>query len=280
MNCNESKYFQRVLPEGWYNLRSVASTQYERMHQLQKAFKNNQTLEAQCVLADNKFNLYVDLGCGIKGFIPREEVSISCGEDSLPKPSACISQVNKTVQFKVKTLEENSSGEIKVLLSRKDAQQDALRWMTENVYEGMVLKGIVRNMEQYGAFVDVGAGITSLLHIQNISVTRIRHPKDRFFIGERIEVVVKHFDRETGRINLSHKELLGTWEENAQEFAEGSTVIAVAREHCETGIFIELKPNLVGLAEKREGVTYGQVVSVFIRRIVPEKKKVKLAIVG
>lgn len=276
----KSQYSQKVLPEGWHNLRPVASTQYERMHQLLKAFRNNQALEAQCVLADSKFNLYVDLGCGIRGFIPREEVSISCGADSLPKPSACISQVNKTVQFKVKKLEEDNSGEIKVLLSRKEAQQDALHWMEENVYEGMVLKGIVRNMEQYGAFIDVGAGITGLLHIENISVARIRHPRDRFFAGERVEVLVKQFNRDEGRLFLSYKELLGTWEENAREFSEGSTVIAVARESCKTGIFIELKPNLVGLAEKKEGIIYGQMVSVFVKRIIPEKKKVKLAIVG
>mgnify|MGYP004481776615 FL=1 len=83
------------------------------------------------------------------------------------------------------------------------------------------------------------------------------------------------------RVILTYKELLGTWEENVKEYEEGKTVTGIARdiEKSKNGIFIELKPNLVGLAEYKENIEYGETVNVYIKKIIPEKKKVKLLIV-
>ena len=103
---------------------------------------------------------------------------------------------------------------------------------------------------------------------------------ERFKIGDKIKVMVKSFDKSTGKIVLTHKELLGTWEDNIKDFQEGTTVIGIARAREKNGIFVELRPNLVGLADHRPGVEYGQRVSVFIKKIIPEKKKIKLVIVG
>ena len=77
---------------------------------------------------------------------------------------------------------------------------------------------------------------------------------------------------------LTYKELLGTWEDNIKEFSEGDTVEGIAREteKQKNGIFVELKPNLVGLADYKENIIYGQKVRVNIRKIIPEKRKVKL----
>ena len=271
---------QKYLPEGWSNLEAERNLgEFQKVSELKKAKEKNQTLEGLVVMADADYNLHVDLG-GVKGLVPREEVSAVVGGDGLPLPVASITKVNKVVQFKVKDIIEKENGEAEIILSRKDVELEVRKWMYENLKEGMVLSGIVRNMEQYGVFVDVGGGVTGLLHIEDISIARIKHPNERFKINDKIKVIVKSFDKETGRIILSHKELLGTWEDNIKEFREGTTVIGTIRAREKNGIFIELKPNLVGLAEHKSGVEYGQKVSVFIKKIVPEKKKIKLVIVG
>ncbi|MDE6678719.1 MAG: 30S ribosomal protein S1, partial [Ruminococcus sp.] len=106
---------------------------------------------------------------------------------------------------------------------------------------------------------------------------RIAHPSDRFRNGDFIHAVVSA--KENGRIFLTHKELLGTWEENASLFSAGETVSGIVRSVEEYGIFVELAPNLAGLAEPRENIKAGQHVSVYIKALIPEKMKVKLIIV-
>lgn len=120
-----------------------------------------------------------------------------------------------------------------------------------------------------------------LVHIEDISVSRIKSPAERFEIGQKINIMVKSIDRKANRVILSYKEMLGTWEENISEFSQGMTVKGIAKEteKSKNGIFIELKPNLIGLAEYKEGIEYGQDVEVYIKRIIPEKKKIKLLIV-
>ena len=130
--------------------------------------------------------------------------------------------------------------------------------------------------------VEIGGGIAGLLHIEDISVARIKSPEERFQIGQKINVMVKWIDRNHKRVVLTYKELLGTWEDNIKEFLEGDIVEGIARqeEKQKNGIFVELKPNLVGLADYKENIQYGQKVQVSIRKIIPEKKKVKLVFVG
>ena len=271
---------QRFLPEGWdFTENEQDSEINKKMAELKEAMANNDTLEGVVTMADADFNLYVDLD-GIKGVVPRAEVSATVGRDGLPMPVASITKVNKKVQFKIKEIKTDSNGEPQVILSRKDVEIEVKNWMFENLKEGMVLSGIVRNMEQYGVFIDVGGGVTGLLHIEDISVARIMHPAERFKIGDKIKVMVKAFDKETGKIILTHKELLGTWEDNIKDFKEGTTVIGIARAREKNGIFVELRPNLVGLADHKPGIEYGERVSVFIKKIIPEKKKIKLVIVG
>ena len=92
--------------------------------------------------------------------------------------------------------------------------------------------------------------------------------------------MVKSINRENGQLILSYKELLGTWEENAKKFTTGTKVKGIIREteKNKNGIFIELTPNLVGMAEYQEGLKYGQLVDVYIKKIDNERKKIKLAI--
>ena len=104
---------------------------------------------------------------------------------------------------------------------------------------------------------------------------------NRIFIQDEITQLIKVIikGREDERILLTHRELLGTWEENARRFKAGETVPGVIRSIESYGVFVELAPNLAGLAEPREGISAGQSVSVYIKAIVPEKMKVKLIIV-
>lgn len=147
--------------------------------------------------------------------------------------------------------------------------------------EGHVVSGRVTGIKPYGAFVKIENKLSGLVHIEDMSVARIKTPYERLNIGQKANFVVKSIDRDKNQILLSYKELLGTWEENVKNFKEGSTVKGIAREteKSKNGIFVELMPNLVGLAEYKEGIEYGQYIDVYIKKIIPEKKKVKLIIV-
>lgn len=146
--------------------------------------------------------------------------------------------------------------------------------------ENMIVKGKVKSIQPYGAFIELKSGVVGLLHIEDMSVARIKTPYDRFKIGQEVTVKIKNIDTEKKRIMFTYKELLGTWEENAKLFKEGTKVDGIVRneEANKNGIFIELKPNLVGMAEYQEGVSYGEKVEVYIKRIIPDKKKIKLII--
>lgn len=147
--------------------------------------------------------------------------------------------------------------------------------------EGMIVEGRVASIQPYGAFIRTTNGQVGLLHIENISVSRIKNPCERFQIGQKVDVMVKSVNNENNRITFTYKELCGTWDENIQGLEEKMVVNGIAREtdKYKNGIFVELKPNLVGLADYEEDVEYGQEVKVFIKKIIPEKKKIKLSFI-
>jgi small subunit ribosomal protein S1 len=157
---------------------------------------------------------------------------------------------------------------------------------------GDVINAKVTHLESFGAFCDIGCGIIALLPIDSISVSRISHPSDRFVLGQHIKAVVKSREEpldirgnvSSGRISLSHKELLGTWLENANRFKVGQTVAGIVRSIENYGIFVELAPNLAGLAEIKEGTQRcgferDSLVAVYIKSIIPERMKIKLVLI-
>jgi len=119
----------------------------------------------------------------------------------------------------------------------------------------------------------------SLLPTESISVSRISHPSDRFTRGQDILAAIKSIYTESGRFFVTHKELLGTWEENARMFCAGQTVMGVVRGIEPYGIFVELTPNLVGLCEYRPDIEVNQLAAVYIKSIIPDKMKIKLSVV-
>lgn len=152
------------------------------------------------------------------------------------------------------------------------------KWALEALETGMKFNGKIKSIQPYGVFVTIKKGVDGLLPLRNISVSRIKDPSDIFKKGENIDVLIESFDKETGRIVFSHKEFLGTWEENVKNFKEGQTVIGKVKDKTVGGIFIELTPNLVGLAEHKSGLQYGDKVNVYIKKISPENHKIKLVI--
>ena len=257
------------LPEGWNE--QVDELDMQKIHEYKNQNKIMQGIVQSC---DDKYNLHINLGNEIEGIIPRTEVEDIQG--GIPNEKLCTGKVHKYVQFKIKDIENDK----KIFLSRKSVQQDALNYIKDKMQLGQNLTGIVKNIKPYGAFIEIGGGVVGLAHIEDLSVARIKTPYERLKIGQKVNVVVKSIDRCTGRINLSYKETLGTWEENAKKFSSGMKVKGIIREteKNKNGIFIELTPNLVGMAEYSEGYQYGQKVNVYIKKIDTEKKKVKLLI--
>lgn len=157
------------------------------------------------------------------------------------------------------------------------------RWNELQRYEkeNEVIEGRVKVIKPYGAFIELSNGTTGLLPIENICVSRIRSPYDCIQVGEKIKVRIQSLDEKKKRVLLTHKELLGTWEDNVKTVKEGSQMVAVVREkeQKKNGVFIELKPNLVGMAEYDENLHYGEQVKVYIKKIDAQKKKIKVAVV-
>lgn len=243
---------------------------------LRRAWENGTILEGRAVLCDNEHNLMVDL-CGIRGIIPRKEGALGIAEGTT-KDIAIISRTGKPVCFVITDLWQDEYGGVRPLLSRKAAQQKCYENYISQLEPGQVIAGRVTHLESFGCFVDIGCGIVSFIPIDTISVSRISHPTDRFAPGQAIYAVVRGLDP-LGRITLSHKELLGTWEENARHFQSGQTVAGVIRSVEQYGVFVELAPNLAGLAEPFAGAYPGQHASVYIKSLIPEKMKVKLMII-
>lgn len=244
--------------------------------ELKNAFLSGESLEARAVLCDRGHNLDVDLRC-MKGFMPRKECAMGI-ENNTVRDIAIISRVNKPVDFVITGFSENERGETFALLSRRKLQEECAANYTSSLIPGDIIDARVTHLEPFGAFCDIGAGISALMPIDGISVSRIPHPCVRFSVNQDIKAVVKSID-ENGRITLSQKELLGTWEENASKFAPGETVPGVIRSVEDYGIFVELAPNLAGLAECALGPRAGDSAAVYIKSINPERMKIKLIIV-
>lgn len=265
-----------IRPEGSLINNAVNKNTLSSVQGIKDAMVKNIILEGRAALCDKDHNLHIDLGV-MKGIIPRNEGAIGI-EEGYVRDIALISRVGKSVCFTVEDIKRNSEGKLYAILSRKKAQQKAQMLYVDNLVRGDVIDVKITHLESFGAFCDIGAGITALLPIEAISVSRIPHPSARFFVGQNIKCIVAGRD-ERGRISLSHKELLGTWEENAALFRIGETVPGIIRSVESYGVFIELTPNLAGLAEYDPDVKEGMSAAVYIKNIIPERKKIKLIIV-
>lgn len=263
------------LPEGSRLRTAENSASIRSTDALLTAMRKGTVLEARALVCDSAHNLIVDLPC-MQGIIPREEGARGICNGTT-RDIALIARAGKPVCFRVMRIEQDENGSPRAILSRKAVQDECWNNYLSKLRPGDVIPVRITHMERFGCFVDAGCGIPSLIPIDAISVSRISHPSDRFRTGQNIRAVVTGFD--AGKLCLSHKELLGTWEENAALFSPGETVAGMIRSVEDYGVFIELTPNLAGLAEPQSQLRAGQCASVYIKALIPEKMKVKLVIV-
>lgn len=259
-------------PEGANN---ALCKSFDSIKQIKDAMNNGDIIESRVLLCDKDHNLHVDLGAA-RGIIPYREGALGIQEGTV-RDIALISKVNKRVCFKIIGFHRDEYNNMLVVLSRRMVQLECMRDYINSLALGDVIEARVTHLEKFGAFIDIGAGINSLIPIDMLSVSRITHPGERLYENQLIRCVLRK--REESKLTFSLKELLGTWQENAAMFSIGETVTGVVRSIESYGVFVELMPNLAGLAEPCEDLKVGQSVSVFIKSIIPERMKIKLVIV-
>ena len=202
-------------PEGMFP-KSLRADEMTR-EQLKKAYLEGTILEATARSATPQHDLLVDLGA-VKGLIPRAETAIGIADGTV-RDIAILSRVGKPVCFRITSIEGLYDPQPSLQLSRMAAQEEALGYLLHDIPTGTVLPAVVTHLDRFGAFCDIGCGNVSLLSIEHISISRINHSRDRFQEGDHIFVAIGSQDPVLRRINLTHKELLGTWQENAKNFS-------------------------------------------------------------
>lgn len=248
--------------------------------QLEQIKKEEQVLDMYVETVDDSFNMIGYVGNKIKAILPRNEASSVVNDDGLVDTKHIINKAGKKIEVCIKEIIKDADDKTLVVVSKKILELKVRRWMYMHLKPGMKLRGVVRGLTEYAAFVDVGGGVTGMLKTSDISDVVVNHASDILKLGQRIEVNVKKYDRDTGKIDLSFKENLGTFEDNIKDLKEGEIVEGIVRNRTRTGIFVELKPNLSGIADHVSGIEYGQKVLVSIKKINAERKKIKLIIIG
>ena len=242
--------------------------------ELRAAMANREILQSTALAFDTQRQLRFELG-GVKAVMPFAQCADGA-ENGTVRDIAVLTRVGRPTCFVIESLDTDETGQPVYRLSRAEAQRMCKADYLDALQPGDILPCTVTHIEPFGAFCDVGC---ALLPIDCMSVSRISSPADRVSVGQQILCAIKNRDLQ-GRFVLTIRELLGTWEENAAGFTVGETVVGIVRSVEEYGTFIEIAPNLAGLAESCADLTPGQAVSVYIKNILPEKMKIKLVIVN
>jgi small subunit ribosomal protein S1 len=191
-----------------------------------------------------KGGLAVDVG--VKAFLPGSQVDL--------RPVKNLgAMIGQTIRAKVIKLNRRRGN---VVLSRRalleEEREEKKKHTLEVLSEGMVLTGTVKNITDYGAFIDLG-GIDGLLHVTDMSWGRVGHPSEIFQVGDQVEVVVLHFDRETGRVSLGYKQKSSDpWERVEQTYAPGTKTRGKVVSLTNYGAFVELEAGVEGLVHVSE----------------------------
>lgn len=247
-----------------------------RRDELYHCINTGEVLQSTALAFDTNRRLRFELG-GMRGYMPYEEcVDTLPGEEI--KDIAVLTRVGRPTCFMLTGVVQEEEGEA-FMLSRAAAQRRCKKEYLDTLESGSVIPCTVTHIENFGAFCDIGCGIAALLPIDCLSVSRISTPADRVQVGQQLLCAIKNRDVQ-GRIVLTLRELLGTWSENAACFASGETVVGIVRSVEDYGVFIEIAPNLAGLAEADATLRPGQTVSVYIKNILPDKMKIKLVVVN
>ena len=245
--------------------------------ELRAAMASGEILQATALAFDTRRQLRFELG-GVKAVMPFAQCADGA-ETGAVRDIAVLTRVGRPTCFVIEGLDTDEDGAPCYRLSRAEAQRLCKAEYLDTLSPGDILPCTVTHIEPFGAFCDVGCGISALLPIDCLSVSRIQSPADRVAVGQPLLCAVKSRDAQ-GRLVLTLRELLGTWAENAACFSPGETVVGIVRSVEEYGVFIEIAPNLAGLAESCGDLAPGQAVSVYIKNILPDKMKIKLVVVN
>ncbi len=211
--------------------------------ELEVAHQQEQEVHGK-VVSRIKGGMMVDIG--VKAFLPGSQIDLTPVRD-------LDGLVGKTFPFKIIKINHRRGN---VVISRRallEETRDKRRQSTlSTLAEGQLLEGTVKNITDYGAFLDLG-GIDGLLHITDISWGRVGHPSDMFAVGDRLEVLVLKYDRESGRISLGLKQKTADpWMNIASKYPEGSRVNGKVVSLTDYGAFVELEPGVEGLVHVSE----------------------------
>jgi small subunit ribosomal protein S1 len=183
---------------------------------------------------------------GIRAFLPGSLVDIRPVKDTAPYE-------NKTLEFKVIKLDRKRNNVVvsrrAVLEATQGAEREAL---LANLQEGKVVKGIVKNITDYGAFVDLG-GIDGLLHITDLAWRRVKHPSEILTVGDEVEAKVLKFDQEKNRVSLGMKQLgEDPWVGISRRYPTGTRLFGKVSNLTDYGAFVEIEPGIEGLVHVSE----------------------------
>lgn len=259
---------------------SVNSKKKFGLAELEEAMKTKQAFEVYVKDVDAFGNLKCIFASGIEAVMPRDEIIYTeIGEKEIDL-DFCNKKKDKVMTACIKDIKSVKSKIIEIILSRKELELKVRKWMYNNLKPGMKLKGVVRGMNDFMAFVDIGGGVIGTIKISEISNIKLQKVSDKLHLGKRIECTVIKFDKDTGKIELSIKGKKKSFKAITARFKEGDIVEAVVRNRIRNGIFIELSNDLIAMADHISGIEYGQKVLVYIKRISEEKEKVKVEIIG
>ncbi len=211
--------------------------------EIRQAYEKGEVVNGT-ILGRTKGGLMVDIG--VRAFLPGSQVDL--------RPVRDLDRlIGKSFPMKVIKLNQRRGN---IVLSRRELLEEERRALKEktlqSLEEGKVIKGKVKNITEYGAFVDLG-GLDGLLHITDMSWGRISHPSELFTVGDEVEVVVLKYDRTTERVSLGHKQRTkDPWEDVVQQFPVGSRVRGKAVSLTDYGAFVELAEGVEGLVHVSE----------------------------
>ncbi|MGK0673372.1 MAG: 30S ribosomal protein S1 [Halothiobacillaceae bacterium] len=248
--------------------------------QLEKAFENNEIITGR-ITGKVKGGFTVEIG-EIRAFLPGSLVDVRPIRDT-------TFLEGKDIEFKLIKLDQKRNN---VVVSRRavveqeySAEREAL---LENLREGQMVKGIVKNLTDYGAFIDLG-GIDGLLHITDMAWKRVKHPSEVVNIGDEIEVCVLKFDRERNRVSLGLKQLgADPWADLTRRYPVGTRLFGKVTNITDYGCFVEIEDGIEGLVHVSEMdwtnknvnpakvVSVGDEVEVMILDIDEERRRISL----
>lgn len=230
--------------EGYVELSRADAIRMQTWDQIEKASRDAVTLKGR-VTDRIKGGLRVDIG-GIQAFLPGSQVDV--------RPVRNLDSFrNKEIEVRVLKVNKKRGN---IVLSRKVVLEESINLLKDQTFkdleEGIIKDGQVKNITEYGAFVDLG-GIDGLLHITDMSWGRIQNPNELFKVGETIQVKILKFDRDKERVSLGYKQLIpDPWATTVERYPVGTRVNGKVASVTDYGAFIELEPGVEGLVHVTE----------------------------